>query len=596
MNKLFFTILALLVLTGCSLVPLPPETEPAPTGTAPAPTEAPETEPPKTEPPAPEPGLYDLYCYTSDGAYRPQTIAVRGSEVVVMLCDIDASGEGFAKYVQYLDLDASEAGPIIALENSEDTDYYMLSAEADGSLILYDPYAATAARYDRSGRLLGSIDNPYRTGDSFQFPHELATDWFTYQDDYAYYHCYADSGYLFSAYAFADEPEALYLTDGGWDSVRSANGRVLMETSYLRDNAGLSYRVLDVENARELDRLTIENDAVGDERENVFLNEMDAVFCEEGAVLRVDRTRYDPNVAYGEEGPEPDWEQHIYLWRFDEAAEQPVEVRRVTAEELNSENENTAARIGERYEINVLLDVVPEGDTPPIMEGDDPEAQENATLITGITPLQTYELLLHLERFLELLPEGFTHEMQTDYPPTADQYGLTGFDGFDIYVIKEIPGLSSAYANGWGDRLKIVFAADEFTTSTVPHEFMHLIERRVTAYYESVGENFWDEWESLNPEDFDYFDEEDHNDLVGDWFVSSYAMTDSMEDRAETFMEVFTAQQPLEECWWYQDAPHVQAKVAYLLEAIRRSYPSVQAVGHAYWENKCSTGSGEETT
>ena len=221
-----------------------------------------------------------------------------------------------------------------------------------------------------------------------------------------------------------------------------------------------------------------------------------------------------------------------------------------------------------------------------MLNGDDPEAYQDATLITGIEALPTYELLLHMERFLSLLPEGFVHEMQTDYPPIRDEYGLEGFEGFDIYVIKEIPGSSNAYANGWAERLKIVLATDEFAPSTLPHEFMHLIARRVSAYYDSLGESFWEGWVALNPEGFNYFEEKDGQALVNDYFVSYYAMTNSDEDEADTFMYMFTAQQPFEECWWYKDAPHIQAKVAYLIEAIRSSFPSVQSVERAYWEGK----------
>ena len=167
-------------------------------------------------------------------------------------------------------------------------------------------------------------------------------------------------------------------------------------------------------------------------------------------------------------------------------------------------------------------------------------------------------------------------------PPKTGLYELISYSAEGGYR----PLSLSARGNEAAVLLCPTPATDEFSASTVPHEFMHLIERRIFAWYESVGESFWDAWDALNPEGFDYYDGEDKWELVGDWFVSSYAMTDSMEDRAETFMEVFTAQTPLEECFWYQEGSHVPAKVAFLREAIRRSYPSVQAVEQAYWESK----------
>lgn len=581
MRKIWFCLLAvLLLLAACSTAPKPEETQPASTGlnvTASVLTTAAEPEPPG-------PGLYELCSYTAVGGYRPATMAARGSEAVVLLWPITSEQECQTYYIQTLDLDAGTAGPICPLEGSEELDAYLLSIEDDGSFVYYNPYSETAAHYDRQGKLLGQIENPYQAVDDWQFPHALTNQRFSFQKSAAWYHSYAEGSYLWSVYALADEPEALYLLDGGYDYVCDAAGKRLLEASHLPGNGGLSYRILDLGAGQELDRVSIENDAVGAERESTFLNEGEALLCDAGAVLHIARDCFEPGEEYGEGGPEPDWEERIYLWRLDEAAAQSVELRRVTEDALRAENDEIVARIGEHYEINVLLDVAPEGDLPPLMEGDDPEEYKDATLITGIDAFSTYDLLRHLERFLERLPEGFTHEMQTDYPPQRTEASLAGFDGFDIYIIKEIPGGAGAYANGWEERLKIVLATDEFSASTLPHEFMHLINRRVAAYYDSIGESFWEVWTALTPADFDYFAEEKEYELDNESFVSYYAMTNPEEDKAETFMYMFTAQEPLEELYWYKDAPRIQAKVACLTEAIRSSFPSVQAVDEAYWE------------
>ena len=582
MKKLICMVLALLLFAGCSAGPRPDETKSAPTTageSASVPTAAARPEPLG-------PGLYLLCTYTAEDGWRPTAMAAGGNAAVVLLSPVPADPDRPACCIQTLDLETGTAGPILPLENAGDFDGCLLSIEDDGSLVYYDPYKETAAHYDPQGRLLGRIDNPFPAGDDPRFPHRLANQYFTFQGPVAWYHSYTPERFLFTAYAFADEPDSLYLLDGGSDSVRDAKGRRLLESTWLRGNGGLSYRILDLDAGQELDRVTIENDGVGADRESTFFNEGEALLCDAGAVLRIERDRYEPGVEYGEGGPEPDREDRIYLWRPDEAAAQSVDVRRVTQDGLRAENDELVARIGERWEINVLLDTAPEGDRPPLMAGDDPEEYRDATLVTGIEPLPAYDLLKQLECFLELLPEGFTHEMQTDFPERKDEYSNTGYDGFDIYVIKEIPGSSSAYANGWEDRLKIVLATDEFSASTLPHEFMHLIEYRTAAYYDSVGEDFRAGWEALNPEGFDYFGEQDAQPPVNDCFVSSYARTNAEEDKAETFMYMFVAQEPLEECLWYRDAPHIRAKVAYLTEAIRRSFPSVQAVDKAYWESK----------
>lgn len=582
-KKLLCLLAALLLLAGCSTAPQPVETEQA--STAPDETLSSSTTATEPEPEPPGPGLYELCSYTAAGGYRPTTMVAQGNEAVVLLWSIASEQERQSVYMQVLDLDAGSAGPICLLEGAEELDAYLLSIEDDGSLVYYNPYSETAAHYDRQGKLLGQIENPYQAVDDWQFPHALTNQRFSFQKSAAWYHSYAEGSYLWSAYALADEPEALYLLDGGYDYVCDAKGKRLLEASHLPGNGGLRYRILDLDGGQELDRVSIENDAVGADRESTFLNEGEALLCDAGAVMHIARDRFEPGEEYGEGGPEPDWEERIYLWRLDDAAAQRVELRRVTEDTLRAENDEIVARVGERYEINVLLDVAPEGDRPPLMENDYPEEYKDATLITGIDAFSAYDLLRHLERFLELLPEGFTHEMQTDYPPQRTEASLAGFDGFDIYIIKEIPGGAGAYANGWEERMKIVLATDEFSASTLPHEFMHLIDRRVAAYYDSIGESFWDAWTALTPADFDYFAEKKEYALVNDSFVSYYAMTNPEEDKAETFMYMFTAQESLEELYWYKDAPCVQAKVAFLTEAIRSSFPSVQAVEKAYWEH-----------
>ena len=66
--------------------------------------------------------------------------------------------------------------------------------------------------------------------------------------------------------------------------------------------------------------------------------------------------------------------------------------------------------------------------------------------------------------------------------------------------------------------------------------------------------------------------------------MSWYARTDSAEDRAETFQQLFDSEEPVAEQWWYADKPGVQAKAAWLVENIRAAFPSVQAAERACWE------------
>ncbi len=586
MKKLCCVLLCLLLLSGCSHTQIP-EAEPAP-------TEIVTQIPSESEAPAPsvrEPGLYPLAVCTDESHDQISSYAVSGDEVVLLLMHWDPEDDdAFLQVFQFIDLSTGELKARVPVEACENGELYQISFTEDGSLLLSNPYLETAAVFDRSGELLRTIENPLPAKDPPQFDHLLTNNWFTYQDDFAFYHLYGDdAGYLYSAYAFPEEPEALYLVDGGFDTVSHAIGHRLLETNYLPDGKGLCYRVLDLDAGAVLHTQSFEIDALDENAACTFLNAVDAMLLPDGALLHQISEQYEAALweagLYGEDGEyPPERQETLYLWRFSEEQPSPVSVRRVTADDLAAENEAIAARIGALYDIHVLLDTAPEGDVAPLMEGDDFEALADAPLITGIEPLKTYDLLIQLERFLQKLPEGFTREMQTDFPEPVDEFGQEGFEGFDIYVVREIPGLSSAYANGWEQRMRIVLATDEFSSSILPHEFMHLIERRIHAWYEANGESFWELWDACNPEGFGYCVGPDDTDTPDDWFVSRYAMTDSMEDRADTFEYLFNAAEPLEDCWWYKDLPHVQAKVALLQEAIRNAYPSVQAVDRAYWE------------
>ena len=215
----------------------------------------------------------------------------------------------------------------------------------------------------------------------------------------------------------------------------------------------------------------------------------------------------------------------------------------------------------------------PDGEAPEIPAAYDGETLSGACREAGLTPLRTYELLLQLRRFLDKLPAGFLREMQSDFPGSEE----SGFSGLDLFLVREIPGDSAAYANSYGQRMSICFAVDEFSAALLPHEFMHLIECRVHAWYEARGESFRDLWQALDPPESGTDTE--------DWFVSLYAMTNDMEDRAETFARLFLEPGPLEEADWYRDHPHVREKVRLLTEAIRNAYPSA-ASETPYWEDR----------
>ena len=253
----------------------------------------------------------------------------------------------------------------------------------------------------------------------------------------------------------------------------------------------------------------------------------------------------------------------------------PLDAERATSFSFHQKNLSLRDEIFKEYEISLHLDEAPPSDFTP-WDDSDPENPVPTTCITGASKLEQYRILLALKGFLSKLPAGFTHEMYTDYPSGGSMH-----ESFDIYVVKEIPGSAAAFASGFSqEEFLICFATDEFSDSFLPHEFMHLIECRIHDLRDETGLSFWDEWDSFNPAGYQY----GNDDFRSDWFVTWYATTSSMEDRADTFMNIWlNSKLPPEER--DNDIPfRIREKMRILIDAIRTAYPSVEAAGKAFWE------------
>ena len=574
---LLFLVLAVF-LSSCSFSPKedPSDEEPVKT-----PTVTEEQAPGITKGPEPEESASALRLLafldeSFPGDYT--SMAVSPQEAVILLTDITGSETAEpTQYFQFIDLEQHCLTDCVPIEVTENGELYQIAFGQDGSLLLSNAYRETAARYDRTGKLLETIPN--RTEPQPEIDHKLTDDWFTVMDPgFAYYHCYEGNGYLFSAYAFEDDPEALYLLDGGYDAAADADGHRILESDYLPDGAGLQYRVLDLDAGVCEDTVMIANEAEPELADDTYLNADEAQLCGDRALLKVTWTQYDPeraeNGEYGEgEEISPAMQVRIYEWQFRTDDPAPVDVQRVTEEELYQKNADLINEITEEYPLNLLIGSEPDGETPEIPTDYDGKQVSEACREAELKPLRTYELLLQLRSFLEKLPAGFLSEMQSDFPGEEEE---SGFSGLDIYLIREIPGDTSAYANTLGQRMAICFAVDEFSATLLPHEFMHLIEYRIHAWYEAKGESFWERWSALNPPETETVPE--------DWYVSFYAATNDQEDRAETFAQLFMEQRPLEESDWYQAHPPIQEKVRLLTEAIRNAYPSVENADSVIWE------------
>jgi hypothetical protein len=162
-------------------------------------------------------------------------------------------------------------------------------------------------------------------------------------------------------------------------------------------------------------------------------------------------------------------------------------------------------------------------------------------------------------------------------------YDENNHNGFDINIVKNIKGSAAAYAGGSSNNhMHIVFATEEFALSQIPHEFMHLIDNRIYDYYaynatDAFSDGFDDLWMNLNKDGFVYDDDADYD---GNYFVSYYAMTNWLEDRAETFMYLCDESYGTD---WYTSNKYLKKKADFLIDAIRLAFPSVQKADSVYW-------------
>ena len=536
------------------------------------------------------PGLYELLRFdnSTEGNYF-SSFAVHGGEAAVYGTRFDADTGEETYELHFIDLETGRVSEKIPMdpwydpEHREETEpdpyseyagLYLsqLAIGENGTLILYNPYASWAALYDRSGRLLDMIPyGPLAEERYYEAEYPLLPGSCLFGDGFAYTTLTDEGGKEISAFSFSDDPEAVLLFENEFTSVAAGKQRDIVCTRYGKEDSSLSWRVFDFKNKTVRATVTIPPFFDGTES---FMNDRGFYLGGDYALIAVQATAYDSLAETQAEEDRSQSVEFLYLWRFDDEEASPLEAERATNYTLHRKNLSLRDEILRDYEIMLHLDEAPPSDYTP-WDDSNPDESVPSVCVTGAPKLEIYRILVSLKSFLSRLPAGFTHEMYTDYPYGGDH------KSFDIYVVKEIPGSAAAFASGFSqEQFLICFATDEFSDSHLPHEFMHLIEVRIHSLRDETGQSFWEEWDALNPDGYQY----GVDDFMSDWFVTWYASTNSMEDRADTFMRMWqNAEYPPEETPG-DTAPGIKAKMRALENAIREAYPSVAAVGRAFWE------------
>lgn len=216
-----------------------------------------------------------------------------------------------------------------------------------------------------------------------------------------------------------------------------------------------------------------------------------------------------------------------------------------------------------------------------------------------ITPLmddaRIYASLMVLDRSYSVFPEGFFDQISGDGMPLRLYICDTLVGNTDSeYTIDSAGGLCGYDADGM--YIALSCGSMQIDTSTVFHETGHAIFNKLQedGY---LYEDGYDEWMSLNPPDFEYYQtyrdneadglytpeasgvEQDYTDV---YFTRSYSKIAMTEDFADMLGELMGGRNVP----WYYKSEHMQAKCRYQFELIRKGFDTDGWPEQLEWEKK----------
>lgn len=565
--KKYLALAAVLLLLVLGLVLLlRPGEEPTPSS-APETTAAPvtttaETAPPTTEAPPPPPvglmavegleigeydGIFGLRCCGGKGWVLLQGWDEHSDKVRYRLAELDPQTAALAGLTEL-------AIPSVELGYS---DFSVTETE----ILLIDEYGERCAVFDRSGTFLTCRDYPTMSQENLGWQNRLLND-SSFWKESGLASFTEDAASPFShVVAFYDETDRVHALEASYDAVETQAGHRLLTREH-RDDESTAYTLLDLNRGLCLGETVFRPEDLAGAN---WVNPCGSVIGEGWVLLAVEWSGESSN------------QRRILFWYPDPADETPLQEEVWTEQGLKDRIAALTAEL-EPLGLRFNLNEAPRPDQTPTLGLNVSES----VCDLGASLFGQYRILFKLKKFTEKLPEGFIREIHSQMPGEN-----TDRDALHIFIVRKIPGDAAGFANAWSEPMMICFATEEFNDTHLAHEFMHVIDYRLNAYYSTERRSMDERWWALSPQwayDEDEWLDEEQSAEVMDYFVSSYARTNSNEDRAETFQRLFDSTGPLAEEYWYAEKPKVQAKVDCLIEMIREAFPSVQAVERAWWE------------
>lgn len=533
-----------------------PEPIPESSDTVPATAATAQTEPPA--PPAAPTGLRAVEGLELLPEESVEGVCLDGDGAAVLLTRWDEDAQVWRDRLVELDPAACAVVSVTQMEPYGERLNGALLELTKGEICYVDPEQERCLAFDRQGRFLGLRDHPVMSRENLGWRNRLlGQDCLRKEAGWAELNR-GDSGELNRVVAFYDETDRLHVVGEPYDQIQAVLGHRLL-TLALPEGGGQDLALLDLDQNLCLDQLALRaEDWPGAE----WINLDASALGEDWALL-----------SLSWEGQEMG--RSLCFWYPDSGNAAPIQAEALTEQNLVDEIGVLEGRLAAEG-ILLHLDQAPDPDMTPTTGL---SVAQNACE-TGASLFGQFWILNQLADFVEKLPAGMVREMTSGFPggDPADR------DGLHIYIVRNIPGDAAAFASAWTEPMLICFATEEFSQTHLAHEFMHVMDFRLSQYLYSVRRDLEEEWWALSP-NYAYNTEltPEEDEALQDYFVSWYARTNSAEDRAESFQQLFDAQPPLEEAWWWGKAG-VRAKLAYLAENLRAAFPSVQATEQAWWE------------
>lgn len=166
---------------------------------------------------------------------------------------------------------------------------------------------------------------------------------------------------------------------------------------------------------------------------------------------------------------------------------------------------------------------------------------------------------------LSVYPPEFFSKFQCEYAPKGIRIILALQIIYKDTSVAGVTTVEDGYIN-------IFLGVGSFIDLNIHHEMWHAMEFRILA----EDPHAFDNWSTLNPEDFEYSDDHfaldpwEQVETQEDWFARGYSTIADYEDRATTIEALFRHDPD-----WWATRPHLQKKLDFLIETAEPIFGNV---------------------